>query len=144
MIIKKKVSKRMQLVSLNYLSGKIRRTKNINVKIHLKIPSSNLVTLFEWFKINVCFSSMQQPWAVQVIVDLLNLMTVYLRSCIPLGSDFMKERWIRSYWLYIFSLCVLITSYTEMKSYLLCYHYHYHSHLEGVHCVNHENDQRRS
>ncbi|RMX51397.1 hypothetical protein pdam_00020807 [Pocillopora damicornis] len=33
----------------------------------------------------------QQPWAVQVIVDLLNLMTVYLRSCIPLGSDFMKE-----------------------------------------------------
>ena len=142
MIIKKKVSKRMQLVSLNYLSGKIRRTKNIYVKIHLKIPSSNLVTLFEWFKINVCFSSMQQPWAVQVIVDLLNLMTVYLRSCIPLGSDFMKERWIRSNWLYIFALCVLITSYTEMKSYLACYHYH--SHLEGVHCVNHENDQRRS
>lgn len=33
----------------------------------------------------------QQPWAVQVIVDLLNLMTVYLRSCIPLGIDFMKE-----------------------------------------------------
>lgn len=144
MVIKKKVSKRMQLVSLNYLSGKIRRTKNIYVKIHLKIPSSNLVTLFEWFKINVCFSSMQQPWAVQVIVDLLNLMTVYLRSCIPLGSDFMKERWIRSNWLYIFALCVLITSHTEMKSYLVCYHYHYHSHLEGVHCVNHENDQGRS
>ncbi|XP_022798774.1 serine/threonine-protein kinase 36-like [Stylophora pistillata] len=65
-------------------------TPEVKVKFSssVGIPEDSLILLVQLLRKS---GLSQQPWVVQVIVDLLNLMAAYLRSCILLSSDSLKE-----------------------------------------------------